>query len=92
MRSFPLHIDISSISLILTLLIGGVSGGRDYKVNRDILESTAEKLDTLIRREIFGEFITLFDPSEIAPNARSRVTAPALQLSSGMILAGTFEH
>lgn len=40
----PFHIQISTIFLTLILLVGGIIGGRGYKISHDILESTASSL------------------------------------------------
>jgi hypothetical protein len=55
-RRFPLHIHITTLFLVLTLLVGGIIAGVGFKLSRDMLEATATGAD---RR---GGHPTVFDP------------------------------
>ncbi|MBX3652327.1 MAG: HAMP domain-containing protein [Burkholderiales bacterium] len=65
-RHYPLHIQISTLFLVLLLVVGGLLAGISYTTSRDMLESSAEDLTLRISREIQGDFQRLIVPVEMA--------------------------
>jgi len=65
-RRYPLHIQISTLFLLLLLIVGGLLAAIGYKTSRDMLESSAEDLTLRISREIQGDFQRLVEPAELA--------------------------
>ena len=65
-RRFPLHVHISTLFIALILLVGGVIGGLGYRISSEILETTANELNTRIGRETVGEFSNIIGPAEMA--------------------------
>ena len=65
-RHYPLHIQISTLFLVLLLVVGGSLAGISYKTSRDMLESSAEDLTLRISREIQGDLQRLIEPAEMA--------------------------
>ncbi|HQR59502.1 MAG TPA: GAF domain-containing protein, partial [Azonexus sp.] len=65
-RRFPLHVHISTLFIVLILLVGGVIGGLGYRISSEILETTANELNTRIGRETVGEFSNIIGPAEMA--------------------------
>ena len=62
----PFHIQISTIFLVMILIVGGIIGGLGYKISHEILESSANDLNTRISRETMGEFSNIISPGEMA--------------------------
>ena len=65
-RHYPLHIQISTLFLLLLLAVGGSLAAISYKTSRDMLESSAEDLTLRISREIQGDLQRLIEPAEMA--------------------------
>lgn len=67
-RSFPLHIHISTVFLLLILVVGGSIGALGYRLAAQMLESTANDLSVRIGRETASELANLVAPAEMATN------------------------
>jgi HD-GYP domain-containing protein (c-di-GMP phosphodiesterase class II) len=65
-RRYPLHIQISTLFLLLLLIVGGSLAAVSYKASRDMLETSAEELSLRISRELLGDFQRLIEPAEMA--------------------------
>jgi len=65
-RRYPLHIQISTLFLVLLLIVGGSLAAVGYKASRDMLESSAGDLTLRISREIQSDFQHLIAPAELA--------------------------
>ncbi|MDI1244969.1 MAG: hypothetical protein PSV24_06165 [Rhodoferax sp.] len=78
-RRFPLHIHITTLFLVLTLLVGGIIAGIGFKLSRDMLEATAADLINRVGRETGKELTALIEPAELATSA-GQGTGRALRL------------
>jgi HD-GYP domain-containing protein (c-di-GMP phosphodiesterase class II) len=70
-RSYPLHIHISTLFVLLILVVTGVIAGLGYKLSRDTLEATVPDLTRRIGRETLGELRRVVAPAEMAVNLAS---------------------
>ncbi len=65
-RRYPLHVQISTLFLLLLLIVGGSLAAISYQASRDMLETSAEELSLRISRELLGDFQRLIEPAEMA--------------------------
>lgn len=65
---FPLHIHISTLFLVLTLLVGGIIAGVGFKLSREMLQTTANDLISRVGVETNNEIEALFTPAEVTMN------------------------
>jgi HD-GYP domain-containing protein (c-di-GMP phosphodiesterase class II)/HAMP domain-containing protein len=63
---YPLHIQISTLFVVLILLISGIVGVLGNQASRRILETTANQLNARISGELESEFNNLIQPASMA--------------------------
>ena len=63
---YPLHIQISTLFIVLILLISGIVGILGNQASRRILETTANQLNTRISEDLKSEFRSLIQPASMA--------------------------
>lgn len=63
---YPLHIQISTLFIVLILLISGIVGILGNQASRRILETTANQLNARISGELKSEFSNLIQPASMA--------------------------
>jgi HD-GYP domain-containing protein (c-di-GMP phosphodiesterase class II)/methyl-accepting chemotaxis protein len=62
---FPLHIHLSTLFILMTLLISGVIAGVGYKMSYNMLEASAQDLTQRASREIAGEIKGIIGPANM---------------------------
>ncbi|MCK9262107.1 MAG: cache domain-containing protein, partial [Azoarcus sp.] len=65
-RTFPLHVHISTLFIVLITLLGTLIGGLGYRFSHDMLETVASDLSQRINRETLGALEGLFAPARMA--------------------------
>lgn len=60
---FPLHIHLSTLFLLMTLVISGLIAGVSYHMSYDMLETSAQDLTQRASREIAGEIKSIIGPA-----------------------------
>ncbi|RBA25536.1 HD domain-containing phosphohydrolase [Herminiimonas fonticola] len=60
---FPLHIHLSTLFIVMTLVISGVIAGVGYQMSYDMLETSAQDLTQRASREIAGEINGIIGPA-----------------------------
>ncbi|MBR0566864.1 HD domain-containing protein [Azoarcus sp. L1K30] len=71
-RTFPLHVHISTLFIVLMTLLGSLIGGLGYHFSHRVLEATAEDLSRRINRETLGALEGLFAPAQMAVGLLAR--------------------
>lgn len=61
---FPLHIHLSTLFIVMTLVISGVIAGVGYQMSYDMLETSAQDLTQRASREIAGEIKGILVPAD----------------------------
>lgn len=61
---FPLHIHLSTLFILMTLVISGVIAGVGYQMSYDMLETSAQDLTQRASREIAGEIKGILEPAD----------------------------
>jgi HD-GYP domain-containing protein (c-di-GMP phosphodiesterase class II) len=64
--TFPLHIHISTLFLLLILLAGGLIGGVGFAYSRHMLETAAADITGRIGRQTVDKLDALVNPAEVA--------------------------
>ena len=62
-HKFPLHIHLSTLFIVITLIISGSIAMVGYKMSHDMLESSAADLTKRISREVAGEIRSIIAPA-----------------------------
>jgi HD-GYP domain-containing protein (c-di-GMP phosphodiesterase class II) len=62
---FPLHIHLSTLFILMTLIISGVIAGVGYRMSYDMLESSAQDLTQRTSREIASEIKGIIAPASM---------------------------
>jgi HD-GYP domain-containing protein (c-di-GMP phosphodiesterase class II)/HAMP domain-containing protein len=63
---YPLHVQISTLFIVLILLISGIVGILSNRASRQILETTANQLNARISGELQSEFSNIIRPASMA--------------------------
>ncbi|MGE0013578.1 MAG: HD domain-containing phosphohydrolase [Azoarcus sp.] len=71
-RTFPLHVHISTLFIVLITLLGILIGGLGYRFSHDMLETVASDLSRRINRETLGALEGLFAPARMAVGLLAR--------------------
>lgn len=61
---FPLHIHLSTLFIVMTLVISGVIAGVGYQMSYEMLETSAQDLTQRASREIAGEIKGILVPAD----------------------------
>lgn len=78
-RQYPLHVHISTLFVVLTLLVGALIGGLGYRFNLDMLETVADDLSERISRETRTELERIFSPAGMAVSLLGQSLLPHTQ-------------
>lgn len=91
-RQYPLHVHISTLFVVLTLLVGALIGGLGYRFSLDMLETVADDLTERISRETRAELQRLFSPAEMAASLLGHSALPNAGATAERLAGVPFLH
>lgn len=91
-RQYPLHVQISTLFVVLTLLVGALIGGLGYRFSLDMLETVADDLTERISRETLAELQRIFAPAEMAASLLGHSLLPQADSTADRLASVPFIH
>lgn len=67
-KKLPLHIHLSTLVTVVSLLVGSVIAVFAYRISRDMLESSAANLTELVSRDVLSELEGVVKPANLLIN------------------------
>lgn len=94
---FPLHIHLSTLFILMTLVISGVIAGVGYQMSYNMLETSAQDLTQRASREIAGEIKGILGPAYttvelLSYHRLAYAETPAERMASFQVLQPALNH